>query len=86
VTLAHRLLKNTIRDEIGYRPCLFLTMPAASGLGLSDAGTAHGETYADAGTIEGRVLELGEPTLNATSPSTSVTAPNPGRILPIDGH
>jgi hypothetical protein len=36
-------------------------MPAASGLGLSGAGTAHGETYADAGTIEGRVLELGDP-------------------------
>jgi class 3 adenylate cyclase len=70
VTLAHRLLKNTIRDEIGYRPYLFLTKPAASGLGLSDAGTAHRETYADAGTIEGRVLELGEPTLRAPSPST----------------
>ena len=58
VTVAHRLLKNTIRDEIGYRPYLFLTEPAASALGLPDVGTAHGETYADAGTIEGRVLEL----------------------------
>jgi hypothetical protein len=62
VTVAHRLLKNTIRDEIGYRPYLFLTEPAASALGLPDVGSAHGETYADAGTIEGRVLELGEPT------------------------
>ena len=62
VTIAHRLLKNTIRDEIGYRPYLFLTEPAASALGLHDVGTAHGETYADAGRIEGRVLELGEPT------------------------
>lgn len=60
VTVAHRLLKNTIRDEIGYRPYLFLTAPAASALGLRNVGTAHGETYADAGTIEGRVLELGE--------------------------
>jgi hypothetical protein len=60
VTIAHRLLKNTIRDEIGYRPYLFLTQPAASALGLPDVGTAHGETYADAGTIEGRVLVLGE--------------------------
>ena len=58
VTVAHRLLKNTIRDEIGYRPYLFLTEPAASALGLPDVGTAHGETYADAGTIEGRILEL----------------------------
>jgi Protein of unknown function (DUF2652) len=58
VTVAHRLLKNTIRDEIGYRPYLFLTEPAASALGLPDVGTAHGETYADAATIEGRVLAL----------------------------
>jgi len=62
VTVAHRLLKNTIRDEIGNRPYIFLTGPAASGLGLPDVGTAHGETYPDAGTIEGRVLELGVPT------------------------
>ncbi|HEU0244634.1 MAG TPA: DUF2652 domain-containing protein [Candidatus Limnocylindrales bacterium] len=59
VTVAHRLLKNTIRDEIGYRPYLFLTEPAASALGLPDLGRAHGETYADAGTIGGRVLVLG---------------------------
>jgi hypothetical protein len=59
VTVAHRLLKNTIRDEIGYRPYLFLTAPAASALGVPQIGTAHGETYPDAGTIEGRVLELG---------------------------
>jgi class 3 adenylate cyclase len=69
VTVAHRLLKNTIRDEIGYRPYLFLTEPAASALRLPDVGTAHGETYADAGTIEGRVLELGEPTPRATATS-----------------
>jgi class 3 adenylate cyclase len=68
VTVAHRLLKNTIRDEIGYRPYLFLTAPAAFALGLQDIGTAHGESYADAGTIEGRVLELGEPTPRATAP------------------
>ena len=67
VTVAHRLLKNTIRDEIGYRPYLFLTEPAASALGLPDVGSAHGETYPDAGTIEGRVLELGGPTPGATA-------------------
>ena len=58
VTVAHRLLKNTIRDEIGYRPYLYLTQPAASALGLHEVGIAHGETDPDAGTIEGRVLEL----------------------------
>ena len=68
VTVAHRLLKNTIRDEIGYRPYLFLTDPAASALGLPDLGTAPGETYADAGTIHGRVLELGGPTTRARAP------------------
>ena len=68
VTVAHRLLKNTIRDEIGYRPYLFLTDPAASALGLPDVGTAHRETYADAGTIEGRVLELGEPISRSAGP------------------
>jgi hypothetical protein len=61
VTITHRLLKNTIRDQIGYRPYLFVTEPAATALSLSDVGTAHRETYADAGTIEGRVLELGAP-------------------------
>ena len=61
VTVAHRLLKNTIRDRIGYRPYLFVTDAAAAALGLPGLGTAHEETYGDAGTIEGRVLELGEP-------------------------
>jgi class 3 adenylate cyclase len=58
VTVAHRLLKNTIRNEIGNRPYLFLTQAAASALGLPDVGTAHEETYADVGAIEGRVVEL----------------------------
>ena len=65
VMVAHRLLKNSIRDEIGYRPYPFLTEPAASALGLPDVGSAHGESSADIGTIEGRVLELGEPTPRA---------------------
>lgn len=71
VTIAHRLLKNTIRDEIGYRPYLFLTSSAASALGLPDVGAAHRETYADAGTIQGRVLDLGQPTRRATAPEPS---------------
>jgi class 3 adenylate cyclase len=62
VTIAHRLLKNTIRDRIGYRPYLFLTDAAASGLGLTDVGLAHDEVYPDAGPIQGRIIELGETT------------------------
>ncbi len=59
VTIAHRLLKNTVRERIGFRPYLFLTETAATGLGLSQAGLAHHEEYPDTGPIEGRILELG---------------------------
>jgi len=62
VTVAHRLLKNTVRDRIGYRPYLFLTSAAAAGLELTDVGLAHDEAYPDAGSIQGRIVELGEPT------------------------
>jgi class 3 adenylate cyclase len=34
VTVAHRLLKNTVRERIGSRPYLFLTDAAATALGL----------------------------------------------------
>jgi class 3 adenylate cyclase len=61
VTVAHRLLKNTIRERIGFRPYLFLTDPAASALGLPEIGIAHREAYADAGQVDGRIVELGEP-------------------------
>jgi class 3 adenylate cyclase len=58
VTIAHRLLKNTVRKRIGDRPYLFLTDAAATGLGVSGVGLAHSEDYADAGRIEGRIIEL----------------------------
>lgn len=58
VTLAHRLLKNTIRERIGPRPYLFLTDAAATGLGLSGVGLGHLEAYPDVGRIEGRIVEL----------------------------
>jgi class 3 adenylate cyclase len=61
VTVAHRLLKNTIRERIGFRPYLFLTDAAATALGLSQVGLAHREEYPDAGVIHGRIVELGEP-------------------------
>jgi class 3 adenylate cyclase len=58
VTVAHRLLKNTIRTRIGGRPYLFLTDPAATALGLADAGIEHDEEYTDIGRIHGRIVEL----------------------------
>lgn len=60
VNAAHRLLKNGVRDRIGYRPYLLVTAPAAAGLGLDGRGFEHVETYADVGRIEGQVLDLAE--------------------------
>jgi hypothetical protein len=60
VTLAHRLLKNTIRERIGVRPYLFLSDAAATALGLSQVGLAHGEEYPDAGRIQGRIMGLAD--------------------------
>lgn len=59
VTIAHRLLKNTIRSRIGFRPYLFITDAAADALGLSGIGIEHREEYPDAGSIQGRVVDLG---------------------------
>lgn len=59
VTIAHRLLKNTVRSRIGNRPYLFLTDAAATALGVPGVGIEHHEAYADAGSIDGRIVELG---------------------------
>ena len=59
VTIAHRLLKNTVRSQVGNRPYLFMTNAAATGLGVPEVGLAHREDYPDAGHIEGRIVELG---------------------------
>ena len=59
VTVAHRLLKNTVREQIGARPYVLMTDAAAGPLGLSGVGLAHHEDYADTGRIEGRIVELG---------------------------
>jgi class 3 adenylate cyclase len=61
VTIAHRLLKNTIREQVGAQPYLFVTDAAAAGLGLVEVGLAHREEYADAGTVAGRIVELSRP-------------------------
>jgi hypothetical protein len=60
VNVAHRLLKNDIQAQIGRRPYLFLSDPAAEGLGIPGVGLGHTEVYADVGTIQGRVVGLGE--------------------------
>jgi hypothetical protein len=60
VTVAHRLLKNTVRERIGYQPYLFVTDAAASALGLTEVGLAHREKYPDAGVIGGRIVGLDE--------------------------
>ena len=61
VTVAHRLLKNTVRERIGARPYLFITSAAATGLGLSGIGVEHREEYPDVGVVVGRVVELAAP-------------------------
>ena len=57
--VAHRLLKNSIQARLGYRPYLFLTDAAASGLNLAEPGVEHREDYADVGPVCGRVVTLG---------------------------
>ncbi|HEV8490338.1 MAG TPA: DUF2652 domain-containing protein [Candidatus Limnocylindrales bacterium] len=59
VNVAHRLLKNSIQARFGYRPYLFLTDAAASGLNLAEPGVEHREDYADVGPVHGRVVALG---------------------------
>ncbi len=58
VNIAHRLLKNTVQAQLGYRPYLFLTDAAAEALGLPQVGTEHHEEYPDVGSIGGRVVDL----------------------------
>jgi class 3 adenylate cyclase len=58
VTLAHRLLKNTVRERIGSQPYLLLTDAAATALGLAEIGVAHHEEYPDIGHIDSRVVGL----------------------------
>ncbi len=60
VNVAHRLLKNDIQARIGRRPYLFLSDAAAEGLGIAGVGLEHSETYSDVGTIDGRIVNLGE--------------------------
>ena len=58
VNVAHRLLKNTVQAQIGFRPYLFMTDAAANALGLPQVGVEHYEEYADVGRVGGRVVDL----------------------------
>lgn len=60
VNVAHRLLKNTVRERWGSRPYLLLTQAAASGLDQPEIGDAHPEHYADVGAIDTRVVDLAD--------------------------
>jgi class 3 adenylate cyclase len=60
VNVAHRLLKNTVRERWANRPYLLLTQTAASNLGQPEIGTAHGEQYADVGAIDTRIVDLAD--------------------------
>jgi Protein of unknown function (DUF2652) len=82
VILAHRLLKNAVPERTGLRGYALLTDPALELLGLDPSdGVAHSETYADVGTVSGRVFELeggGKRTVSesAGSPGRPMTSPD----------
>ena len=78
VTLAHRLLKNTIRTRFGSGPYLFVTDAASTGLRLAAPGSEHQETYADIGDVRGWVVPLG----TVESPDAALHfQPSPIRLL-----
>jgi hypothetical protein len=58
VNVAHRLLKNTVRSVIGYRPYVLVCAPAAENLGINDLAIEHQESYSDVGVIDTRIIDL----------------------------
>jgi hypothetical protein len=58
VNLVHRLLKNSVREQLGRRPYLLVTDPAAASLGLAASGVEHHEEYPDVGSVGARVIDL----------------------------
>lgn len=75
VNMAHRLLKNTVRDQIGSRPYLLLTAAAAEKLGLAERGLDHHEQYPDVGPVDVRIVDLADA---AGIAMTTWTGPPPG--------
>ena len=63
VILAHRLLKNGIRDRHGVTSYAFLTAPAVERMGLEQLAremAAHDESYEHLGRIDGFVYDLAD--------------------------
>jgi len=58
VVMAHRLLKNSVRERTGIASYAFITDAAIDGAGVLEAAPTHAESYEDAGSVEGRVLDL----------------------------
>jgi len=58
VNLVHRLLKNSVREQLGWRPYLLVTDQAATSLGLAASGVEHREEYSDIGPVGARVIGL----------------------------
>jgi hypothetical protein len=59
VNLSHRLMKNHVTQQTGLRGYALLTDPALELLGLDPSEhVTHSETYPDAGSITGTVIEL----------------------------
>jgi hypothetical protein len=75
VNMAHRLLKNTVRDRIGLRPYLLVTEAAAEKLELGERGLVHHEQYPDVGSVDVRIVDLAEA---AGVPVTTRAGPPPG--------
>ena len=68
VIQAHRLLKNRVTEETGLRGYALLTDAALDLVGLDPSdGARHSATYADAGTVSGRVFELARAPNQATA-------------------
>ena len=58
VVLAHRLLKNSIREETGIASYAFFTDSAFAGAATPQDSREHSERYDDAGEVDGRVIDL----------------------------
>lgn len=87
VNVAHRLLKNTVRERIGAGPYLLLTEEAAEKLGQADAGLGHREAYPGLGEIGVRIMDLAEvagiaPTTWASPPAGTTAWPQVKPIAP----
>lgn len=75
VNVAHRLLKNTVRDRIGSRAYVLVTEAAARALDLAERGLEHREQYPDVGPVDVRIIDLPP---SAGVSATTWVGPEPG--------